>query len=591
MHWPLWCKICYHPRLEQKHKADYSFQSQVRKSGVTRVRKSGVRKSRVTKWRHPLYCVKDIKSWVTRNMLMLNDSKIEILHLYSRHISHSPISSLQIGNSDVDLTSSAKNLGVVLDNSMPMSQHVTSICESASFALHKIVSYGDFLISHRPRNSPSLFSSYFALSYIVTSNWQFRRRLNIIGQESRSCPRQQYANVSTCHQHMRKRIICTPQNCKLWIFLVQPSTEKLVHAFITSWLDNCNSVLFDLPACELDKLQRIKNAAARLVLRIKGHFHMKPVLRQLHWLPVRKRIMFKIILNFSSLSKLSTVVLQSTLLRISSLFVLHLVRSDRHQQYYWNRHLQGWSRLRHMEIERSPSLLLFCGINYQHIIICNIQSVNLFKISSENAPFKIARRIMSSLRDSCWWLSASLRVVHLFDSSLLCHCGYMISTCACSLHCKKTRNFTDPVMGNCDKKSTGNRKFTGKCPYILYINGQFTVLLQIFCKFTGNWPYFTGFTVCFPENLLPGNAPFFQITGHFPAAIFRGIYRKSREIRSTAREFTENLQKNRKLALSRKFTIPRTFLIAITHYGVRKITVIFYSVYICQRDSNLNLQC
>ena len=88
---------------------------------------------------------------------------------------------------------------------------------------------------------------------------------------------------------------------------------------------------------------------------------------------------------------------------------------------------------------------------------------------------------------------------------------------------KKTRNFTDPVMGNCDKKSTGNRKFTGKCPYILHINGQFTVLLQIFSKLPGNWPYFTGFTVYSPENLLPGNAPFFfQITGHFPAANFPG---------------------------------------------------------------------
>ena len=46
------CKY-YRPWREQKHKANYSFQSQVRKSGVTRVRKSGVRKSRVTKWRHP----------------------------------------------------------------------------------------------------------------------------------------------------------------------------------------------------------------------------------------------------------------------------------------------------------------------------------------------------------------------------------------------------------------------------------------------------------------------------------------------------------------------------------------------------------
>ena len=44
---------------------------------------------------------------------------------------------------------------------------------------------------------------------------------------------------------------------------------------------------------------------------------------------------------------------------------------------------------------------------------------------------------------------------------------------------KNNRNFTDPVMDNYDKKSTGNRKFTGKSPYILYINGQFTVLLQI----------------------------------------------------------------------------------------------------------------
>ena len=70
---------------------------------------------------------------------------------------------------------------------------------------------------------------------------------------------------------------------------------------------------------------------------------------------------------------------------------------------------------------------------------------------------------------------------------------------------KNNRNFTDPVMGICDKKSTGNREFTGKCPYILYINGQFTVLLQIFRKF--NWSYCTGFTVYSPENLLPGNAP------------------------------------------------------------------------------------
>ena len=47
---------------------------------------------------------------------------------------------------------------------------------------------------------------------------------------------------------------------------------------------------------------------------------------------------------------------------------------------------------------------------------------------------------------------------------------------------KNNRDSTDPVMGNCDKKSTGNREFTGKCPYILYINGQF----RLFCGFSVN---------------------------------------------------------------------------------------------------------
>ena len=83
---------------------------------------------------------------------------------------------------------------------------------------------------------------------------------------------------------------------------------------------------------------------------------------------------------------------------------------------------------------------------------------------------------------------------------------------------------------------------------------------------------------------------FFKLRGISRQQIFRGIYRKSREIRSTAREFTENLQKNRKLAVVYKMyghfpvnsRFPVLFLSQLgpTHYGVRKITVIFYSVVI-----------
>ena len=83
---------------------------------------------------------------------------------------------------------------------------------------------------------------------------------------------------------------------KLRPYLDKPSAEKLVHAFVSSRLDSCNSLLYGLPANELDRLQRIQNAAARMITGVNGRTHMTPVLRTLHWLPINKRIIFKILL-------------------------------------------------------------------------------------------------------------------------------------------------------------------------------------------------------------------------------------------------------------------------------------------------------
>ena len=56
------------------------------------------------------------------------------------------------------------------------------------------------------------------------------------------------------------------------------------------------SVLAGLPRCTTEPLQRVLNAAARLVLNLRPRDHVTPALQQLHWLPIDYRITYKLCL-------------------------------------------------------------------------------------------------------------------------------------------------------------------------------------------------------------------------------------------------------------------------------------------------------
>ena len=71
------------------------------------------------------------------------------------------------------------------------------------------------------------------------------------------------------------------------------STEKLIHAFVSSRIDYCNSLLFGLPAYQIHKIQRVQNAAARLIYNESKYCRISLLLYNLHWLPVTFRIEFK----------------------------------------------------------------------------------------------------------------------------------------------------------------------------------------------------------------------------------------------------------------------------------------------------------
>ena len=79
-------------------------------------------------------------------------------------------------------------------------------------------------------------------------------------------------------------------------FLSKDNLISVIHAFVTSRLDYCNSILHGLPSSELIKLQRVQNAAARLVTSTLRYCHITPILYELHWLPVKFRINFKLLL-------------------------------------------------------------------------------------------------------------------------------------------------------------------------------------------------------------------------------------------------------------------------------------------------------
>ena len=101
-------------------------------------------------------------------------------------------------------------------------------------------------------------------------------------------------------------------------YLTKKSVEVIIHV-LTTKVDYCNSLMYGLPKRLLSKLQSIQNSAARIVTLSWKYDHFTPLLIQLHWLPVRYRIVFKILLivyksmNGDCPSYLPTILLLATL--------------------------------------------------------------------------------------------------------------------------------------------------------------------------------------------------------------------------------------------------------------------------------------
>ena len=98
-------------------------------------------------------------------------------------------------------------------------------------------------------------------------------------------------------------------------FLSTNTTKTLIRAFVTSHVDYCNAVLAGIPQYQVQRIQRVLNAAARLIYHCPRFSHITPVLRSLHWLPVKFRVEFKIaLLVYKALNNIAPIYISEMLI-------------------------------------------------------------------------------------------------------------------------------------------------------------------------------------------------------------------------------------------------------------------------------------
>ena len=118
---------------------------------------------------------------------------------------------------------------------------------------------------------------------------------------------------SACYFHLRRLR-------QLRHIVSKATIQRLVSAFILSRLNYCNSVLDGLSAATLAPMQRVMNAAVRLVAGLHMRDHLTPAMRSLHWLPIKFRIRYKLcILMHAAVNNRSAEYINKLLVPVSTL--------------------------------------------------------------------------------------------------------------------------------------------------------------------------------------------------------------------------------------------------------------------------------
>ena len=79
-------------------------------------------------------------------------------------------------------------------------------------------------------------------------------------------------------------------------YIPEESCKLVVQSLVTTRLDCTYSLLYGIPKSAVSILWSVQNSAARIFTMTAPREHITPVLKELHWLPVDRRIEDKIVL-------------------------------------------------------------------------------------------------------------------------------------------------------------------------------------------------------------------------------------------------------------------------------------------------------
>ena len=126
---------------------------------------------------------------------------------------------------------------------------------------------------------------------IAGTSVQFQRTVKIVGvtlDSSLSFDDHVSDVCKSCNYHIRALRHVRPM-------LSTRIANEVACSIVASRLDYCNSLLFNMSASNIGRLQCLQNNLARVVCNAPVRSSAPPLLHRLHWLPVEQRIKYKIV--------------------------------------------------------------------------------------------------------------------------------------------------------------------------------------------------------------------------------------------------------------------------------------------------------